>query len=100
MWQVKIHRLVVEQDCKKMSESTRARILKALFKKLGSAPEEYGAPLRYNLKGFWKLKIGEYRAVYTIHKKEVTVLVLKIGMRRDKKVYKDMLSRIKNHPEP
>ena len=98
MWHVKIHRLVIEQDFKNISKSARKLILKTLFKKLGSAPEEYGAPLRYGLKGFWKLKIGEYRVVYSIKKKEVSVLVLKIGMHRDEEVYKDMLSRIKYLP--
>jgi hypothetical protein len=30
------------------------------------APQEYGTPLRKTLKGYWKLRVGDYRVVYKI----------------------------------
>ena len=94
MWQVKVHRLVIEEDFRKIPEKKRSEILKTIFKKLGTNPEQFGAPLRHELKGFRKLRIGDYRAIYRIEKKEVRVFVLKVGMRRDSEVYKEMQQRL------
>lgn len=94
MWQVKVHRLVIEEDFKKISEKQCSEILKTIFKKLGTNPEKFGTPLRHELKGFRKLRIGDYRVVYRIEKKEVRVLVLKVGIRRDSEVYKKMQQRL------
>ena len=95
MWKIKIHRLVVEEDFKKINKHDRHTILKTIYKKLSIAPEKYGSPLRSELKGYWKLKISHYRIIYRIEKNTIKVLVLKIGIRRDEKVYKEMLLRIK-----
>jgi mRNA-degrading endonuclease RelE of RelBE toxin-antitoxin system len=51
--------------------------------------------LWHNLKGYWKLKISDYRVIYKIEKKEIKILVLKVGIRRDEEVYKEMLKRLK-----
>ena len=95
MRQIKIHSLVVKKDFKKISKYDQSIILKTIYKKLSVAPEKYGSPLRYELKGYWKLKISHYRVIYRIEKNTVKILVLKVGMRRDKTVYKEMFSRIK-----
>lgn len=95
MWQIKIHRLVIEEDFKKISKHDRSIILKTIYKKLSIAPEKYGSPLRSNLKDYWKFKISHYRVIYKIEKDTIKVLVLKVGMRRDEEVYKEMLLRLK-----
>ncbi len=95
MWKIKIHSLVIEEDFKKINKKTRAIILKTIYKKLSIAPEKYGSPLRNPLKGYWKLKISHYRVIYRIEKNTIKVLVLKVGMRRDAEVYKEMLQRMK-----
>ena len=95
MWKVRIHRLVVEKDFKKINKKDRILILKTIYKKLSVAPEKYGSLLRNPLKGYWKLKISHYRVVYRIEKNTVKVLVLKVGIRRDDEVYKEVLQRIK-----
>ena len=95
MWQIKVHHLVVDEDFKKISKHDQSIILKTIYKKLSVAPEKYGSPLRNELRGYWKLKISHYRVIYRIDKNIVKVLVLKVGMRRDETVYKEMLLRIK-----
>jgi len=94
MWKINIHRLVVEEDFKKISKHDQSILLKTIYKKLSSFPEKYGAPLRLELKGYWKLKVSDYRVIYKIEQDEIRVLVLKVGMRRDEEVYKEMLSRL------
>lgn len=95
MWKINIHRLVIEEDFKKISKHDCSITLKTIYKKLSHFPKKYGSPLRLDLKGYWKLKISNYRVVYKIEQDEIRVLVLKVGMRRDEKIYKEMLSRLK-----
>ncbi|CAK8713207.1 Type II toxin-antitoxin system RelE/ParE family toxin [Candidatus Electrothrix laxa] len=95
MWQIKIHRLVLDEDFKKVSKKDQSLILKTIYKKLSTAPKEYGAPLRHELKGLWKLKISGYRVVYKIENDDIRIFVVKVGIRRDQEVYKQMIKRLK-----
>lgn len=94
MWRVRVHRLVIEEDFKKIPEKKCSEIVKTVFKKLGTNPEQFGAPLRHELKGLRKLRVGDYRVIYRIEKQEVHVLVLKVGIRRDSEVYREMQQRL------
>lgn len=42
-----------------------------------------GVPLRRELKGFYKLRVGDYRIVYDILRERITVVVVGIGHRKD-----------------
>jgi len=46
------------------------------------------------LKGYWRLRVGDYRVIYKIRRERIEVLVIKVGMRRDEEAYKAVLSRI------
>lgn len=94
MWKIKIHHLIIHEDFKKINKKDQSGILKTIYKKLGRSPQEYGSPLRYELKGYWKLKISDYRVVYKIEKEDIRVLILKVGMRRNEEIYKEMLKRL------
>ncbi len=50
-------------------------------------PEDFGKPLTGNLKGFWRYRVGDYRIICEIRKKELIVLVIDIGHRS--KIYKE-----------
>lgn len=93
-WVVEFHPLVRDQDLPSLDRTARARILKAVREKLAVDPQAYGERLRAELHGYWKLRVGEYRVIYEMRKNLVTVLVLKIGYRRDDEVYKQMLKRL------
>lgn len=95
MWRVRVHPLVVREDLGRITDRDRRLILKTIYKKLALAPEKYGQKLHGSLGEFWKLKVSDYRVIYSIRKQEVLVLVLKIGLRRDDEVYRQMLLRIK-----
>lgn len=95
MWKIKIHKLVIKDNFKKINKHDQSVILKNIFKKLSIDPEKYGFPLRNELKGFRKLKISDYRVIYRIEKDVIKVLILKIGIRRDAEVYKEMIKRLK-----
>jgi mRNA interferase RelE/StbE len=67
----------------------RAMIKRALEERLTTQPELYGKPLQRTLKGYWKMRVGDYRIVFKIS--ETDVLVLGIIHRRD--VYQKIRKR-------
>ena len=93
MWSVQIHPLVFKEDFSKIDRAAQQRIIKAVYKKLAIAPEEYGKPLTSSLKGYWRLRVDDYRVVYRIEKERVQVFVIKVGIRRDDEVYRQASSR-------
>lgn len=66
---------------KKLEKKEKERIEKRL-KELSDNPE-LGKPLVGKLTGLWSLRIGDYRAVYSIKNKELLILILKIGHRKN-----------------
>lgn len=93
-WKVLIHPLVLKEDLQKLDAASQRVVLKAVRKKLTVDPEGYGEPLRGDLSGYWKLKISDFRVVYSIKKDVVTVKALAVGARRDFEVYEAMIRRI------
>ena len=83
---ISYHRLVKSEDVPKLDNAIRTRIKKAIETRLMVAPEEYGEPLRKTLKGYWKLRVGDYRVVFRVEGDEITVL----GIRHRRDIYKVM----------
>ena len=94
MWNVVIHKLVLTEDFKKIDLPSRRLILKSIYKKLTKDPESYGSPLSEEYKGYWKLRVAHYRVIYRIVKDKVMVVVIKVGIRRDDRVYIDLIHRL------
>jgi mRNA interferase RelE/StbE len=68
-------------DVESISRDDLKRIKNAIEKRLALAPDKLGRPLRGDLKGRWRMRIGDYRIIYSIHVNKV--LILLIGNRRD-----------------
>jgi mRNA interferase RelE/StbE len=73
----------IRDDLSSISKSSREQIRKAIEKKLATNPIEFGKPLQYSLKGLRRLRVGDYRVVFRIEEKDKTVLIIKIGHRRE-----------------
>ena len=95
MWQIKIHRLVIEEDFKKIDFHQQRHILKTIRKKLSLTPQSYGKALVGEYRGYWRLRIEDYRVIYKMIKEQIVVLVVKIGIRRDSSVYEELYKRLK-----
>lgn len=95
MWRIKIHSEVLKKDFKKIAPHAQYTILKTIRKKLSIDPEGYGEPLWGEFKGYRKLRVGDFRVVYRILKDKILVLVIKVGIRKDAEVYKELFSRLK-----
>lgn len=73
----------VEKDLKKISKDIQYIIRRAIEEKLMNDPLKFGLPLRRNLKGLMKMRVGDYRIIYSIKEEVVTIYVIKIGHRKD-----------------
>lgn len=84
------HELVLREDIPRLSNETKKRIKKAIENKLMVSPDIFGKPLRRSLKGYRKLRVGDYRIIFRIEEK--TVKIFYIAHRAD--IYKNTDSRI------
>ena len=60
------HADVVKSDIPNIGNADAKRIKKAIEEKLTSEPELFGQPLRKSLKGYRKLRVGDYRVLYVV----------------------------------
>ncbi len=73
------------KELRKLDRAAQSNILHYLRKRIATKedPRRFGDPLRKNLSGFWKYRIGAYRIICDIQEKIVTVRVIRIGHRKD-----------------
>ena len=76
--------LVLRIDLPRLDNPIKTRIQDSIENKLLVSPTIYGLPLHGILKGYWKLRVGDYRVIYSIIKNEIRIFI--IGHRSD--VYK------------
>ena len=95
-YKIRVHKDVIVQDSRRFDRKTREKIKAKIRELLSAAPEEVGAPLRFELRGYRKLVLFEkYRVVYRVERGEVRVFVLAVGIRRDSEVYAEALRRLR-----
>ena len=82
MWKI-VYKKSVKKDLKYISKDVQKIIKKSIESKLMVDPLHFGKPLRKSLKSLMKLRIGDYRIIYSIMKERVIVYVIKIGHRKE-----------------
>lgn len=87
---LRYHPAVRDDDLPLIDRKSKDRIRKAIEERLQTAPHDYGEPLRKSLKGYWKLRVGDYRIVFKIVESEVWIL----GIRHRKSFYPDIDKRL------
>ena len=87
---IKYHEKVVTDDIQKLSTIDQRRIKSVIEQKLSNEPEVFGVPLRKSLKGYRKLRVGDYRVIFRIE--NTTVKIFVIGHRSI--VYKNSEKRL------
>lgn len=90
MFEVTYHHLVVAEDIPKLSSTENNRIRRAIEEKLTTKPEMFGKPLRRSLKGYHKLRVGDYRVICRIEKLKVKIFAIQ----HRSVVYATMVKRI------
>ena len=71
----------IQKDIERLPNNTKEQIRCAIEGRLLQDPVHYGDPLRKTLKGYRKLRVGDYRVIYKIAANKINVL--KIGHRKE-----------------
>ncbi len=84
------HPDVRKKDIPSINRNIRDRISHAIETRLTTDPQRYGEPLRRTLKGYWKLRIGDYRVVFKVVKNAVWIF----GIMPRREVYERIARRL------
>jgi mRNA interferase RelE/StbE len=74
------------KDLERFGRSTAKKIIKKVKNYLTLDPIKPGGPLKGNLKGFYRYRIGEYGIIYVIDREEKKVIILEVKHRKE--IYK------------
>ncbi len=75
------HPDIKRKDLPKIPKNLQKRIRKAIEERLLAEPTKYGQPLKRGLQQYRKLRVGDYRVIYKIDKKDI--IIFKIGHRKE-----------------
>ena len=80
-----IIRQKAERQLNKLDDSMKLKIMRYIKQNLNNTdnPKKFGKALRYNLKGFWRYRVENYRIMAKIEKYELVILIVQID-KRDK----------------
>lgn len=81
-WKVEFARSA-EKELSKLDRPIAQRILRFLRDRVADDPRSVGEPLKAELSGFWTYRVGSYRLYADIQDENVTLLVVKVGHRRN-----------------
>ena len=90
LYRLRYHPDVKKKDLSKLNRTIQKRIKTAIEQRLLIAPERYSEPLRRTLKGYRKLRVGDYRIVLKLASEDILIL----GICHRKDVYERMEWRI------
>ncbi len=75
MFTITYHRKVSD-DIANVAVVHRRAIKRAIEEKLITAPQFFGKPLQFSLVGLRTLRVGDYRVVFRLQRKEVFVVLI------------------------
>jgi len=84
------HPDVLEEDLQGIPANIKSRIHKAIETRLLKEPIMFGQPLRQSLKGYRRLRVGDWRIIYRIEHSDIIILM--IGNRKN--VYQEVFRRV------
>ena len=83
-WTIEITR-TAEKQIKKLGRGGQESIVRFLRDRLKPAdnPRQWGKPLHGDKGGLWRYRVGDHRLICDIQDEKITVLVLRVGHRKD-----------------
>jgi len=81
LYQIEYLGKVVRKDIPSLSASAKILVKRAIEERLTVDPVAYGRPLHYALRGQRRLRVGNYRVIYTVNNDAHIVTVIAIGHR-------------------
>ena len=73
------------KELRKLDRQAQTNILRYLRERIATHedPRRFGDPLRKNMSGFWKYRLGPYRIICDIQDSVVTVRIVQVGHRKN-----------------
>jgi mRNA interferase RelE/StbE len=90
-YSIVLHSDVIAIDLPRLDTFWRQEIRNAVRGKVATQPDLYGKPLRQPLKGYRKIRVGDYRVIFQIKKRTAQIVI--IGHRSE--VYAHLLKRLR-----
>ena len=83
-WRVEISSSA-EKQIRKLDRAAQGSIIRFLRERVQAAdnPRQLGKPLHGDKGGLWRYRVGDYRLICDIQDERITVLVLRVGHRKD-----------------
>jgi mRNA interferase RelE/StbE len=83
-WTLKFTNTALKQ-LEKLDQPTADQITRILEGKVAKSanPRAFGKALTGELKGYWRYRIGDYRVICELKDRELIILALAVGHRRD-----------------
>ena len=81
-YQVKWHEKAVE-DLRDVDKKSVKGLIERVKEYLPQEPIFLGKPLHGEFKGLYRYRYGRYRVLYAIDRKEKTLLILRVGKRKE-----------------
>ena len=83
-WRIEISR-TAEKQIQKLNRAAQESIVRFLRERMNRAdnPRRWGKPLHGDKGGLWRYRVGDYRLICDIQDERITVLVLRVGHRKD-----------------
>jgi mRNA interferase RelE/StbE len=83
-WTIEISRSA-EKQINKLDRVAQESIVRFLRDRLKPAdnPRQWGKPLHGDKKGLWRYRVGDYRLICDIQEEKITILVLRVGHRKE-----------------
>jgi mRNA interferase RelE/StbE len=74
-----------DRELQRLGATASARIAKYLRTRLATTedPRRFGQPLRADLHGYWRYRVGDCRVIARIVEDRLLVLVVRVGNRKD-----------------
>jgi mRNA interferase RelE/StbE len=71
-----------ERQIRKMSRTSQIRVLRAI-RDLAGEPRPPGSRKLRGYEDVYRIRVGTYRILYSVRKKRLLIIVLKVGQRKD-----------------
>ncbi|MFY9559157.1 MAG: type II toxin-antitoxin system RelE/ParE family toxin [Terriglobales bacterium] len=83
-WRIEITR-TAEKQIQKLNRAAQESIIQFPRERIQAAenPRQWGKPLHGDKGGLWRYRVGDYRLICDIQEERITVLVVRVGHRKD-----------------
>ena len=82
-WRIEFEE-TAKKELSRLDRQIQIQVVRYLQERIAPCenPCDFGDPLRRNLSGLWKYRVGDYRVICDIQGERLVVLVVRIGHRR------------------